>query len=786
MAKRKKKTVRRKAVARKRKVRWIRGIWRLGLLVAGVVFGLLLPWVIYLNHVVTSEFEGRTWDLPSRVYARPLDLYPGLPLSMSNLLLELNAAGYAQASIARTPGSYALRGSAVELFRRPFQFVDGKEGPKRVLIRFKADRVSSIRDADSDRQFDLFRLDPAEIASIYPLHRQDRVLVPLAQTPPLLITGLQAVEDRNFKHHPGVDWRGILRAMVANLKAGQAVQGGSTLTQQLVKNYFLENERTLSRKVNEAIMAILLDWHYDKGDILEAYINEVYLGQQGALAIHGFGRAATFYFGLPLNQLRADQVALLIGMVKGASLYNPRRHPERATRRRNHVLAVMGETGLLDKKQVSDARARPLDVSAKPSSQANRYHAFIDLVRAHLASDYQEDDLKTEGLKIFTTLSPWEQELTQKMVSQGLAALTEHGLPAGLQGAMVLADVSSGEVRAVVGDRYANRDGFNRALDARRQVGSVIKPLVYLLALEHTSDYNLMTMVEDAPLTLRQADGTEWAPANYDNVSHGPVTILEALTRSYNQATVRLGLNIGVSHLLRKLQQFGVETDAQPLPSVILGAIELTPLEVAQIYQSLAAGGYSVPLRSVTAVQTSGGKLLSRYPLRLLPQPRREAIAVLNYALTQVVENGTARRLSALLGSAWTQQRPLIAGKTGTSNDRRDSWFVGYTADRLGVVWVGHDDNSPAGVTGSNAAMRVWARLFKELPLQSLDLRMPDGAHWVWIDASSGKLTGENCNGAVQIPFVVGSEPAASTECLRAMGHGDEESFWKKWFEKNE
>ena len=344
-------------------------------------------------------------------------------------------------------------------------------------------------------------------------------------------------------------------------------------------------------------------------------------------------------------------MALLIGLVKGASLYNPRRNPERALARRDHVLAVMGETGLLSASEVRAATARPLGVNSRPSSRANRYHAFLDLVRAQLASDYEENDLKTEGLRIFTTLSPWEQERAQRTVTEGLSDLSKNGLPQGLQGAMVLADVSSGEIRAVVGDRHANREGFNRALDARRQVGSVIKPLVYLLALEHDADYNLLSFIEDAPLTLKQPDGSQWSPANYDDVSHGHVTLLEALTRSYNQATVRLGLNIGVNHLLQKLQQFGVDSDAQAVPSVFLGAVELTPLEVTQIYQSIAAGGYSVPLRSVTAVQTAEGELLNRYPLRLMPQPRRDAIAVLNFALTQVVETGTARRTAGPAGS---------------------------------------------------------------------------------------------------------------------------------------
>jgi len=345
----------------------------------------------------------------------------------------------------------------------------------------------------------------------------------------------------------------------------------------------------------------------------------------------------------------------------------------------------------------------------------------------------------------------------------------------------VLADAGSGEILALVGDRDPARAGFNRALNARRQIGSVIKPLVYLMALEHEHDYNLMTRIEDEPLALQQADGTVWSPDNYDSISHGEVTLLEALTRSYNQATVRLGMTIGISHLLNKLEQLGVKADVSAVPSVFLGAVELTPLEVTQIYQSLAAGGYSVPLRSLVAVQTVEGDELVRYPLRMMPLTRREVVGVLNYALTQVVEQGTARALPGLIG-----KDTVIAGKTGTTNDRRDSWFVGYTRNRVAVSWVGRDDNEPAGVTGSNAAMQLWAGLFRNLPIEPVDLRMPDGAFWLWVDPVSGKLSNDQCAGAVQLPFVEGSEPVELSACLAQRQEEDKESFWRKIFGKKD
>lgn len=782
MAKAKKKTVaRRQKTKKSSRRRWFGGIWRLLLLFCGVMLGLLVPWVIFLNYQVTTEFEGRKWDLPSRVYARALDLYPGARVSVHDLEQELKAAGYRAVSGAAKPGLYHVSGGTVDVYRRAFRFAEGEHPAQRMRVSLRGDQVTGLAELPSGRSIDLARLEPAEIASIYPLLKEDRTLVEIEHVPPLLVMGLQAVEDRNFKQHPGIDVRGVMRALVANVKAGRAVQGGSTLTQQLVKNYFLSDERTLVRKFNEAIMAVLLEWHYGKAEILEAYLNEIYLGQQGALAVHGFGRASTFYFGQPLERLEPHQVALLVGMVRGASLYNPRRQPQRARERRDRVLDIFAETGLLSAAEAEQAKRQGLDVTENPQADGSRYSAFIELVKAQLAQVYREEDLKSEGLRIFTTLSPVEQEKAQRAVTVGLQQLHETGLPAALQGALVLADISSGEIRALVGDRNPGSQGFNRALNARRQIGSVIKPLVYLLALEHPEAYNLMSRIDDAPLRLRQADGSHWSPDNYDRLSHGNVTLLEALTRSYNQATVRLGLEVGVNNVLHKLVQLGVAAEIDAVPSVFLGAVELTPLEVTQIYQSIAAGGYSVPLRSVTAVQTEDGGELVRYPLRLLPQAHREAIGVLNYALTQVVAQGTARALPGLLG-----ENTVIAGKTGTTNDRRDSWFVGYTRDRIGVVWVGQDNNQPAGVTGSNAAMRVWARLFKTLPLEPVDLRMPDGAFWLWVDASDGRLSAETCPGAIQVPYVSGSEPQQVSDCLRAINEDGDESFWRKWFGNKE
>jgi len=528
--------------AARQKTGLIRRLFRLLMLLLGLGIGIGAPWVVWLDMQVRGEFEGRVWDIPSRVYARPLSLYSGKPISKNTLQLELKASGYREMAKASGPGTYTVSGSSFDINRRAFVFEDGSEPANRFRLQLSGGAIKSMSTVSGSEDPGLVRLDPAEIASIYPLHDEDRTLVALKDVPELLITGLQAVEDRQFKHHHGVAPRSIARAFLANIKAGQAVQGGSTLTQQLVKNYFLSNERTLVRKANEAIMAVLLEWHYDKAQILEAYINEIFLGQQGKHAIHGFGRASEFYFDRSLQDLQPQQIALLVGIVRGASLYNPRRNPERALQRRNQVLNIFGSTDLLTEKEVKAAKGRPLGVTSTPRSGGSRYPTFVDLVRRQLRRDYQASDLSSEGLKIFTTLAPSDQEYAQQAVTRGLDDLKKQGLPADLQAAMVLADVASGEVRALVGDRVSGRNGFNRALDARRQIGSVIKPLIYLLALEHVDDYNLITRVSDEPISLRQPDGKLWSPENYDHKSHGELPLMDALIHSYNQATVHVGL----------------------------------------------------------------------------------------------------------------------------------------------------------------------------------------------------------------------------------------------------
>ncbi len=747
----------------------------------GFGLGVLVPWTLILNHTVQSEFAGLTWERPSRVYARPLTLYTGQEISSKDLLIELQAASYRKTESTVAPGSYSRSGNYWQIYSRDFEFADGYQESQNWQLEIVAGRVLNITDL-SGNPLAIARLDPAQIASIYPLDKQDRELLPLEDIPELLVSGLQAVEDRRFKSHYGVDPKAIARALWVDIRSGKIDQGGSTLTQQLVKNLFLDSSQTILRKINEAIMALLLEAYFSKSEILEAYINQVYLGQHGAYAIHGFARASRFYFDRPLDSLNSAQIALLIGMVKGASWYNPRRNPERALARRNLVLKAFADTGLITAQDLQLALKQPLGVNKQVSGLRIAAGGFIDLVKRQLQERYDEADLRREGLSILTTLEPVTQLVAEKAVTAGLEDLTARGLPKQLQAAFIITDVQNGEIRALVGDRIPGRAGFNRALDARRQIGSIMKPLVYLLALEHPQQFNLLSQLDDSPINLRLANGDYWQPRNYTNETHGSVNLLDALVHSWNLATVNLGMTFGPTHILQSLQRYGLELDITPVPAVILGAVELTPLEVAGIYQALAAGGYQVPLRAVTAVIAENGALEEAFRLTLKPLQNREAISIMNFALTQVTKTGTARALPALLG-----RQANIAGKTGTTNDRKDSWFVGYTDQRLGVVWVGRDDNQPARVTGSSAALRLWARAFREIPLADWQLEYPRGVETTWVDRESASLTAANCPGAEEMPFMQVGIPAAKTECLRQQENqsGKPSQRWK-WFKREQ
>ena len=753
--------------------------WALAALGLGV--GFLIPYTLYLNHQVSQRFGALQWQLPTRVYARPLQLAPGLAMDAQTLKTELDAASYRDDGAGQWPGTYAKNGSSFTIASRGFTDVDTKVPARRLQVALSGGRVASVRDPDRKQNLKAGRLDPARIATLYGQKQEERRLVRLEEVPELLVTGLQAVEDRDFNTHHGIDLSGIARALWVTVRSGgENKQGASTLTQQLARSGLLGigKEVTVSRKFNEILFALILEARYDKRTLLEAYMNQVYMGQRGSQAIHGVAAASEFWFGRELDSLSTEQIALLIGIVKGPSHYDPRRNPERALDRRNLALDKLHETGLLKQAEWKRARAAPLGVTKTPGmAAANRFPAYVDLVRRQLARDYPENVLQGAGLSVLTGMSPSAQAYAEGAVARTLKSVENKRRPA-LQVGLVLTDVHVGDVLAVVGNRNVSQPGFNRAVEAQRPVGSLLKPFVYLLALAQPDNYSLASYVDDSPVTVQLGKGRRWTPGNSDNRSHGSVRLIDALAHSYNQATVRIGMKVDperLSGLIRVLA--GIKSE--PNPALILGATDQSPYAMAQLYQFLASGGEIQPLHAVRGVVDRNGKLLKRYDKTPAPAQEGDSIAahLISIGLQQVVSNGTGRQL---LGDGLG--RLQSAGKTGTSNDGRDSWYAGYTGDHLAVVWMGNDQNEQTGLYGATGAMRVWSGIFSRLPSAPLKVS-GKGLDWQWV--AGANATDAGCPGARNFPFVAGFAPAYATcvieppaeEVIEGEGGG-----WRSWF----
>ncbi len=754
---------------------WRRRLITWTLAAAGLGLGFLIPYTLYLNHQVGERFGQLRWQIPTRVYARPLALRPGVAMDAQTLKTELDAAAYRDDGAGVRPGSYARNGGRWLIASRGFFDVDGTVSARRIEVVLSGGRVASLRDAARKEPLKVARLDPARIATLYGQQQEERRLVQIEEVPELLVTGLQAVEDRDFAHHHGIDFGGILRAAWVNLRSGAARQGASTLTQQLARSGLLGigKEQTLTRKFNEVLYAMLIEARYDKRTILEAYFNQVYLGQRGSQAIHGVAAGAEFWFGRDLRDLTTEQIALLIGIVKGPSAYDPRRNPERAKERRNFALGKMHETGLINDAEFERATNAPLGVTKTPVNVANRFPAYVDLVRRQLARDYPADALQGAGLSVLSGMSPAAQAYAEGAVTRTLKAVENKRRPP-LQAGLVMTDVHNGDVLAVVGSRTFSQPGFNRAVEAQRPVGSLLKPFVYLLALAQPGRYSLASWVDDSPVTVTLGRGRNWRPGNSDGRSHGTVRLIDALAMSYNQATVRIGMQVDPERIVDLIRTLaGIEADKHP--SLILGSVDQSPYAMAQLYQFLASGGEIQPLHAVRGVLDPKGRALNRYDKAPAPAQEGDAIAsrLVTTALQHAVTSGTGRQL---MGDGLGRLQP--AGKTGTSNDGRDSWFAGYTGDHLAVIWVGNDQNKETGLYGATGAMRVWSGIFSRLPSTPLQVGNK-GIDWQWVARTNS--TDAGCPGARRFAFVAGFAPPY-TPCVAAPPPQEESGGWRDWF----
>ncbi|MBV9911061.1 MAG: penicillin-binding protein 1B [Sinobacteraceae bacterium] len=733
----------------------------------GVLLLAIALYAWHLDRLVTRQFEGRRWSLPAQIYAAPLEVYAGLQLSNGELEHELQRLQYRRVERIEHAGTYRQQAGHFQIALRAAQFADETRPAFNLSLVADAKGIQSLRD-DHGRDVPIVRFEPPLIGSIFPTHGEDRIIVKPAEVPPLLPRALKAVEDRNFDTHHGIDPGGILRALWVDVRAGQIEQGGSTLTQQLVKSYFLDPRQTLSRKLREAVMALALEAHFTKTDLMNAYINEIFLGQDGDRAIHGFGLASQFYFGKPLSELDLPEVALMVAIVRGPSYYDPRRHPERARLRRDLVLKLMAEQGIVRAADAQAAARKPLGVTLRASG--SYYPAYLDFVRRTLRRDYRVEDLTGEGLRIYTSLEPRAQQQAESALERELDRLDHtHKYPnAHLEGAVVVTSAHSGDVIAVVGGRNVGYDGFNRALDARRPFGSLVKPFIYLTALE-SGRYNAATLVQDTPVSIPLVNGKNWQPENFTHQTNGPVPVVRALAESLNLATVHVGMDLGLARISATLQRFGLPRPPPQVPAMLLGAIDVTPMEAAQMYNGLANGGFSTPLRAVRAVISADGNNIRAFPLQVTPVATPENVYQIDRMLEQVMERGTGKPARALLPA-----NLVVAGKSGTSSDLHDNWFAGFSGSHLAIVWVGYDSNLPTGFTGSSGALPVWARLMSGLQTTSWDAPMPEELAETFIDYATGEQLTAGCAGdATPIAVPVGTQLPVKPGCgTRANDNG--------------
>jgi penicillin-binding protein 1B len=737
----------------------------LTLITLPVVVGSSLAIYYYLRYSVMVErrLKGERFLIPSRLYGRPLVLYNGLALGIPGFLKVLNELKYDDKRDPGPPalGQFVVGEKSVSFLPRP---VPGGS-TEALVVTFDKDHVKELRGLTSKKPYKTQPLEPELVTYLFDDSREKRRLVHYDELPDSLIKAVLAIEDRRFFSHPGLDPFRIMGAALRNMRAESYIQGGSTITQQLVKNFFLSPERKFKRKVQEALLALALERRASKKDILQLYLNEVYFGQVGSFSINGVGEAARMYFHKDVSNLTLPESALLAGMIQSPNPYNPYRHARAAMRRRNQVLDAMRDAGFLDAKAAEAATNQPLTVDA-PTIDTAEAPYFVDLVKAQIGQRYQARDLATQNLSIYTTLDLHLQTLAQSALEKGLenvAKLVKRKDPAPVQGCVIVIEPKTGAIVALVGGRSYGASQYNRVTQARRQPGSTFKPFVYLTAFEATFEEPELppitpaTLVEDAPSVFFYED-KEYTPQNYEDKYMGVVTLRTALAHSLNTATVRVAEMVGydrVANLWTK--KLGLGENVKAYPAVALGAFEATPIEMATAYNVLANGGLKVEPMTVLKVTDDQGKTLEQQQAPAPPRVVHEESAFLvTNMLRSVLNEGTAAA-----SRAWGFAEDA-AGKTGTTNDMRDAWFAGYTPDLLCVVWVGYDDNQPINLPGARAALPIWVDFMKDAlsGVNSPKFVPPtENVIFVDIDKATGLLANPSCPKVVSEAFIAGTEP---------------------------
>ena len=755
-------------------LRWFWRHWGKLLFISILV---LAAYSIYLDAQISQKFSGNKWQVPAQIYARPMFLSVKQEISIKEIEEELQLLGYRNVTRADSAGEYQILNNSIRIQRRKFDFPHGTENLRYVEISIRNKRIAQIQDLNSLQNINNIYLEPWLVTRLVSSGREDRMLVQINDVPPILTQALVAVEDQNFYQHFGVAPLSILRALIANISAGRTVQGGSTLTQQLVKNLFLTREKSLVRKAKEAVMAMIIEFRYSKDVILEAYLNEVFLGQSGNTGVYGFGLASYFYYDRPLNELSIDEIATLVGIIKGPSYYNPRRYPERVIERRNLVLRSLFESNQLSPNEYEDLVKLPIRLATGASLKKDKHPAFMDQVRRELRLVLDNPNIRQSGLKVFTTLDSNAQIKAENAVSNGVALQEKRLGKSGFEAAMIVTDIDSGEIRSIVGGRNVNYAGFNRALDAKRSIGSLIKPAIYLTALEQAKDYNLATHLEDEPIKLKSTYGKMWEPQNSDKKFRGQVPLVIALSRSLNVPTVNLGMNLGLVNIADTIRRLGVSEKLELYPALTLGAVNFSPLQVNQMYQTIANNGRYIPLHSITAIMSPDDELLWHFDV--VPEQRvdEQATYLLNYALHKVTLEGTAKAVRANFPDI------NMAGKTGTTDDYRDSWFSGFDKNILMTSWIGKDNNQPVNLSGASGAMQLFIAYQQQQEPKSLVRRFPDGLGIAHFDNATGKLSKAGCADTFSVPAITIALPPVPNKCSGESRVPEKsKSLWKKIF----
>ena len=714
---------------------------------------------------MVSRFEGKRFDVPSKVYSAPQVVYPGTNWQRVDLAGWLVRSGYREQPEggALREARYVWAPGQLRIHFRAFDHPLRPEPARELDFRLSGGEITSILDTHSGNPVDVVVLEPEPVSAFLGQDREQRDLVKLDELPSHLVAAVYAVEDKRFEQHHGIDLRRVVGALMANLRAGQIEQGASTLTQQLVKNFFLTPDRTFERKLREAVMALIIEARYSKPQILQAYLNEIYLGQRGPIQVHGVGEAARLYFGKSATTLTASESALIAAIIQSPNGISPFKRPEKALARRNMVLELMFEQERISWEVYEEARQDPLRVSAV-SADAGDVRYFLDALSQQLPAVYDEAVLSTNGLRIYSTLEPRIQRAAVKALRRGLERIEARSAARGraiegLQGCLIAMRPQTGEILALVGGRNYGGSQWNRCIQARRPVGSIFKPFVYVAALDPAYGplLTLTDTLEDTPLEIPTPESEEpWRPQNYDHKFRGTVKVREALERSLNVPAVRLAQRVGISRVAETARRLGLTSPLPEVPSLALGTAEVAPLEVAVAYSTLANGGRKPTPRTFVDLVEADGMVREVRPLEGAERVLDPATAYLAVSLLEgVVDRGTAARVrqAGMLGP--------IAGKTGTTDDEHDLWFVGFTPELVAVVWVGFDNPAPVGLPSSAGALPIWTDFMIEIlgkRVRGLFPR-PSSVEVVSVDPQTGARALSGCPRRESEIFIRGTAP---------------------------